>query len=85
MWKEKKQIINKLRTLAVLVIVTGLIPDALTPIIDDILNGSATQFAYKLVFSEKNVIIAIVGVVIGIVSEMFVYGYELQDDIDSIA
>jgi hypothetical protein len=52
-WKEKKQIINKLRTLAVLVIVTGLIPDALTPIIDDILNGSATQFAYKLVFSEK--------------------------------
>ncbi|HPD01318.1 MAG: hypothetical protein GX625_08360 [Clostridiaceae bacterium] len=80
-----QKIINKLRVLAVLVIVAGLIPDAVTPIIDDMLNGSATQVAYKLVFSEKNIIIAIVGVVIGIVSEMFVYGYELQDDIDSIA
>ncbi|NLK65771.1 MAG: DUF2975 domain-containing protein [Tissierellia bacterium] len=80
-----RKIINKLRVLAILVIVAGFLPDAVTPIVDDMLNGASTQIGFKLVFSEKNIIITVIGVVIGIVSEIFVYGYELQDDMDSIA
>ncbi len=80
-----KKIINKLRSLAVLVTLAGLLPDAAASIINGIFNGTINQVGIELVFSGKNVIIAIVGVVIGIVSEIFIYGYELQDDMDSIA
>ena len=39
----------------------------------------------EMILNAKNVIVSVIGVVIGIVSEIFVYGYELQDDMDSIA
>lgn len=43
------------------------------------------SFNLVQVINAKNVIVSIIGVVIGIVSDIFVYGYELQDEIDSIA
>lgn len=80
-----KRIINKLRVLAVFVIVAGMLPDAIASIIVDIVNGTFSQIDINLMLTSKNIIISIIGVVIGIVSEIFVYGYELQDDIDLIA
>lgn len=35
--------------------------------------------------NPKTLLIAMLGVIIGILSEVFVYGYELQDDMDLIA
>lgn len=80
-----KRIINELRVLAVFVIVGGMLPDAIVSIITDIVNGTFSQVDIDLMLSSKNIIISIIGVVIGVVSEIFVYGYELQDDIDLIA
>jgi hypothetical protein len=36
-------------------------------------------------FDVVNFAFSVLGVLIGIISEIFVYGYELQDDNDSIA
>lgn len=80
-----KRIINELRVLAVFVILGGVLPDSIAPIIEDVVNGTSSQISVELVMSAKNVIVSIIGVVIGVVSEIFVYGYELQDDVDSIA
>lgn len=63
------------------VILGGII----APIIQDMVNGTSSEISVELVMSAKNVIVSIIGVVIGVVSEIFVYGYELQDDVDSIA
>ena len=76
-----KRIINELRVLAMFVILGGII----APIIQDMVNGTSSEISVELVMSAKNVIVSIIGVVIGVVSEIFVYGYELQDDVDSIA
>jgi hypothetical protein len=79
-----KKIINKLRVLAILVIAAGLLPDSAAIVIHNTFNPAA-KVGFEFVFSTKNLIISVVGVIIGIISEIFVYGYELQDDIDLIA
>lgn len=76
-----KRVINLLRSLAVIVMITGLLPEMFTPIIDEARTGTI----HFDIFSGSNVIIIIIGVCIGIISEIFVYGYELQKDNDSIA
>lgn len=71
--------------LAVFIVVGGMLPDVIASIVSGIVNSTSSQISIILVLNAKNVIVSIIGVVIGIVSEIFVYGYELQDDIDSIA
>ena len=78
-----KRIINELSVLAVFVIIGGIIPNALTTVIHNEIYRLDSQI--EMVLCAKNVIISLIGVVIGIVSEIFIYGYELQDDMDLIA
>lgn len=78
-----KRVIIELRVLAVFVIVGGILPDVIAPIVAGFVDGTSTQIS--LAWSAQNVVISVIGVAIGIVSEIFVYGYELQDDMDSIA
>lgn len=81
-----KRIINELRALAVVVIFTGWLPDVITTIIVALAKfGASGQAHMEFVLSAQNVTVSVIGVVIGVISEIFVYGYELQDDIDSIA
>lgn len=80
-----RKIIWELRILAVFVIVGGFLPDTVIPMIVNTLHGTSELIGIDVVLSAKNVVVSVIGVVIGIVSEIFVYGYELQDDMDSIA
>lgn len=76
-----KKIINELRVLAVFIIIGGLLPQIITTLIMD----ASSSIDINFVLNAKNLIVSIIGVIIGILSEIFVYGYELQDDVDSIA
>ncbi len=49
------------------------------------ISTGETSAAVSVTFDSKNLLIIVVGVVIGILSEVFVCGYELQQDNDSIA
>lgn len=80
-----KRIINELRILAVFVIIGGIVPDVVTIFINDAVRGTSSYMGVETILNAKNIIVSVIGVVIGIVSEIFVYGYELQDDMDSIA
>ena len=74
-----KKIITKLRIMAVIMIVTGIVPSY------HMMRVTETNTDIYVTFDSKNLLIMVVGVVIGILSEVFVYGYELQQDNDSIA
>lgn len=74
-----KKIIVMLRCVAVIVIVGGLVPAMASPFVNS--NGNGMSYHFDVI----NFAFSVLGVLIGIISEIFVYGYELQDDNDSIA
>ena len=75
-----KSVIMKLRVLAVWVILGAFLPNVVTMI----LEFTTTQQT-ELSIGITEILIAILGMMIGMISEVFYYGYELQDDMDSIA
>lgn len=75
-----KSIIIKLQILAVWIMIGAYLPD----IAIFVVNMSKNSVA-EIVFDPKNVFIMLFGMIIGIISEIFYYGYELQEDMDSIA
>ena len=75
----KKKIITMLRIIAVIVFLSGFVPAMAVPLA--VSTGDAISFRFDVI----NVAFSVLGVLIGIISEIFVYGYELQDDNDSIA
>lgn len=77
-----KKIIIKLQIMAVLLIVLGVLPDMVIMIVGFV--GPASAFTVNL-FEYDNVLPMVFGVCIGLVSEIFKYGYEIQEDIDQIA
>ena len=74
-----KQIITKLRVMAVILFIGGIMPSYTDIRIDD--NTEMVSFA----FDAQNILIIFIGVIIGIISEVFVYGLSLQEDNDLIA
>lgn len=74
-----KKIITKLRIMAVILFVGGLIPSYSTVKLDD------TNTLVSVTFDMKNILLIGIGVIIGIISEVFVYGLSLQEDNDLIA
>lgn len=80
-----KKVIRGLRFLAIWVLCTGFLPIPLTNIIHEARTGSITIVTLEEYFAGMNVVIMLLGVLIGIISEIFVYGYELQQDNDLIA
>lgn len=75
-----KSVLMKLRVLAVWVILGAFLPNVVTMIL-----GFTTTQQIELSIGITEILIAIMGVMIGMISEVFYYGYELQDDMDSIA
>ncbi|MBP5379625.1 MAG: DUF2975 domain-containing protein [Ruminococcus sp.] len=74
-----KKIITKLRIMAVILFAGGLIPSyASVPV-------SENEYSVTVSFDMQNILIIAIGVMIGIISEIFVYGLSLQEDNDLIA
>ena len=78
-----KPVITKLRVLAIVVMCSGYVSQAVESIAAGMRSGGA-NFAFRLT-DPSSLLIAFVGIMIGIFSEVFVYGHALQDDMDHIA
>ena len=72
--------INRLRIMAVITMLAALIP------------GSVEMLMTFAVFSnaivqlpQVTILVLVLGVLLGVISEVFRYGYELQEDLDQIA
>lgn len=78
-----KKIINKLRTIAFVLIFASIIPNTVSSMVCDFLDADALSFS--LSFETINLAIMVFGVVVGLFSEIFNYGFELQENMDSIA
>lgn len=75
-----KSIIVKLRVLAVWIVIGAFFPNMVTFIVD-LAKMQEAEFS----LGGRDAFVAILGVIVGIISEIFYYGYELQEDMDSIA
>ena len=75
-----KSIILKLRVLAVWVMVGAYIPNIASCVAEFVKTSVTT-----VLFNIDNVLVLLLGVIIAVISEIFVYGYELQEEMDSIA
>jgi len=75
-----KKCVNYLRVVALLTILLGVVPSTAHIILNFIIyNASYVQI------NPVQLFIVLLGVVIGMISEIYRYGTALQDDIDSIA
>ena len=73
-----KRIIVKLRIMAVILFTVGLIPSQQT------IPTSEVEYSV-MIYDMHNILLLALGVIIGILSEVFVYGLRLQEDNDMIA
>lgn len=75
-----KQHVKRMQAMALLVILTALVPGAVQLVITLFIFKSAAGY-----FSGVSFLILLLGVLLGIISEIFKYGCELQEDMDQIA
>lgn len=75
-----KNNIMRLRAIAVLTMLLAIIPAI-------IMNSIKMMFFYNIniVFSQINFFVMMTGVLLGVISEVFKYGHELQEEIEQIA
>lgn len=78
-----KKAIGRLRAMAFVLIFASIIPNTASSMVCDFLDADALSFS--LGFESINLVVMIFGVVMGLVSEIFKYGFELQENMDSIA
>ena len=75
-------VIRKLRILAVTVMCSGFLSD----FAESFARSKALAEPFELNLDDRFIIFTVLlGVIIGILSEVFVYGHALQDDMDQIA
>ena len=74
--------VKYLRCTAVLIICEGVIASALKYVI---IIGSSEEYWGYLKISPSDIFIVILGVIVGMISEVFKYGCDLQEDSDLIA
>ena len=79
-----QSVITKMRTLAVTVCISGYVSQFADCIADGIKNHGDDAFTFYL-DDRHSVYMFLLGVIIGILSEIFVYGQALQNDMDQIA
>lgn len=73
--------VNMLRVMAILLIIC-----AVSKIIVSSFSGFFDpQATFQLTFGLTDLVYGVVGAIIGIISEIFYYGYGLQEELDSIA
>ncbi len=78
-----KKIIKNLRAMAFILIFASIIPNTVSSIVCGFFDADALSFS--LGFESINLVVMISGVVVGLFSEIFNYGFELQENMDSIA
>ena len=77
-----RSVITKIRILAVTVMCSGIVSD----IVESIVRSSREHFQFTLNLDDRFVLFTLLfGVVIGMLSEVFVYGNALQEENDLIA
>lgn len=74
------KIINILRAMAIVIIAGGLLP----PFVEGFISVTQGN-TFELRFGDIDIFIPLAGVIVGILSEIFVYGKDLQEDNDLIA
>ncbi len=74
------KIINLMKIIAVVIMVGGLLPPFAEGFVE-VTKGNT----FDLNFGDIDILIPLAGVIVGIISEIFVYGNELQEDNDLIA
>ena len=74
------KIINILRAMASVIIAGGLLP----PFVEGFISVTQGN-TFELRFGDIDIFIPLAGVIVGILSEIFVYGKDLQEDNDLIA
>ena len=74
------KIINLLRAIAIVIMVGGLLP----PFAEGFVSLTQGK-SFELNFGDLDIFIPLAGVIVGILSEIFVYGKDLQEDNDLIA
>ena len=75
-----KRIIVKLRVLGIWVMISAYLPDAIPCFVEFVRNNEGYFFP-----EISHVFVSFLGILLVIISEIFYYGYELQEDMDSIA
>ena len=75
-----KRIIVKLRVLGIWVMLSAYLLDVVSFIVEFLKNNEGYFFP-----DMSNVFVSLLGVLLIIISEIFYYGHELQEDVDSIA
>ncbi len=78
-----KKIIKNLRIMAFVLIFASILPNTVSSMVCGFLDPNALSFSFG--FESINLAIMVFGVVTGLFSEVFKYGYELQENMDSIA
>ena len=74
------RIVDLLRAIAITIMVGGFLP----PFVEGFIN-IAHGSEFVLNFGDIDIFIPLAGVIVGILSEIFVYGKDLQEDNDLIA
>ena len=72
--------INRLRIMAVTTMLAAIIPGSV-----EMLMTFAVFSNASVQLSQVSVLVLVLGVLLGVISEVFRYGYELQEDLDQIA
>jgi hypothetical protein len=76
-----KKNIKRLRVIAILTMFTAVLPE----FIQSIAGFFDAKATFTLTLTLANGVLLLLGVIFGIISEVFVYGYELEEEMDSIA
>lgn len=74
------KIINILRAMAITIMVGGILP----PFVEGFISVTQGN-TFELRFGDIDIFVPLAGVIVGILSEIFVYGKDLQEDNDLIA
>jgi hypothetical protein len=74
------KMIGLLRAIAVTIMIGGFLP----PFVEGFINITQGK-EFVLMFGDIDIFIPMAGVIVGILSEIFAYGNELQEDNDLIA
>ena len=77
-----KSVTKKLETIAILISCTGLIPELISECVA-MLFEQTNKFSF--IFDSETMFIILMGMIVGIISEIFNYGTSVQEDVDSIA
>jgi len=75
--------VNRFRAMGFILIFASIIPEAAKGLVG-FADPTATYATFQLL-TARSLCVMFFGVVCGLVSEIFRYGYELQDNMDSIA